>query len=265
MPTSRSSRYRLYIDESGDHTYSQIDNIGHRYLALLGVWFRYSDHYVSFSTDLERFKEKIFGKRPDDPVVLHRSDIVDKKGPFGILQDKLTQYRFDTGLLEIIGRANFKVNCALLDKKAHKDLFYFPFHPYHYCLAALLELYGGWLDNKNVVGDVMAESRGGEEDRQLKQAYRRTYESGSRYFGHEKYQRVLVTSEIKIKPKTANIAGLQLADILAHPVKQSILIQKNLIEDTGESFGKKIIEAVGTKFTHHPRKGRFQRSGIECL
>jgi hypothetical protein len=233
---------------------------------LVGVWFRVADHYLNFSADLERLKEKFFGKRPDEPVVLHRTDIKDKKGAFGILQNKVTQYSFDTTLLEVIGRANFKVNCALLDKKAHRDLCYFPFHPYHYCLAALLELYGGWLDSKNAVGDVMAESRGTEEDKQLKQAYRRTYESGSRYFSYEKHQKVLVSSEIKVKPKTANIAGLQLADILAYPIKQSIMIQKKLIDDPGECFGTKIVEAVGLKFTHNQRKGRFERhGGIECL
>ena len=44
-------RYRLYIDESGDHTYNKLDTVGHRYLALLGVWFRQSDDYLAFARD----------------------------------------------------------------------------------------------------------------------------------------------------------------------------------------------------------------------
>jgi hypothetical protein len=265
MTKTRPVKYRLYIDESGDHTYSHMDKTAHRYLALLGVWFRHPDHYENFSTELDRFKTQFFGKRPDDPVVLHRSDIKDRKGAFGILQDKITQLQFDTGLVEIIHRANFKVCCVLLDKMAHRDKFYFPFHPYHYCLAAMLELYSGWLESKNAIGDVMAESRGTEEDNQLKQAYYRTYESGSRYFSHERHQKVLTSKEIKIKLKSANITGLQLADILAHPMKQSILIQKKLIDDPGADFGTRMIEAVSSKIIRSEGKGRFERPGIDGL
>ena len=86
-PPPRPSRYRLYIDESGDHTYEKIAELPHRYLALLGVWFQQGDDYNAFASDLERFKESLFGKRPDNPVVLHRSDIINRKGAFGILCD----------------------------------------------------------------------------------------------------------------------------------------------------------------------------------
>jgi len=78
-------RYRLYLDESGDHTYNLLAEPAHRYLALLGVWFRQGDDYVAFADDLEQFKRDIFGPRPDKPVVLHRSDIIGRKGPFGLL------------------------------------------------------------------------------------------------------------------------------------------------------------------------------------
>ena len=119
--------------------------------------------------------------------------------------------------------------CVLVDKKQHQERYVDPFHPYHYCLAARLERYAGWLIYKNTVGDVMAESRGGEEDLQLKQAYRRTYESGTLHFDHKKFQLALSSKEIKVQLKKADIAGLQLADVLAYPVKQAILVQKGLI------------------------------------
>src|SRR5438552_2567490 len=98
---ARPPRYRLYIDESGEHTYSKLDDVAHRYLALLGVWFRQTDDYIAFATDLERFKESFFGKRPDNPAVLHRADIINRKGPFGILCDAEKRASFDAGLLEI--------------------------------------------------------------------------------------------------------------------------------------------------------------------
>jgi len=56
QPTARPRvRYRLYIDESGDHTYKLLDDTSHLYLALLGVWFRQVDDYTAFADDLERF------------------------------------------------------------------------------------------------------------------------------------------------------------------------------------------------------------------
>ena len=220
MPTGSrklATRYRLYIDESGDHSYNKLDIVGHRYLALLGVWFRQSDDYLPFARELDRFRDKLFGERPDNPVILHRSDIINRRGPFGILREGDKQKAFDSGLLKIIEEARFKITCVLLDKKSHHEQYTDPFHPYHYCLAAMLERYAGWLVYKNVVGDVMAESRGGEEDLQLKQAYRRAYESGTQHFSHEKFQLGLTSKDLKIRPKSANIAGLQLADVLAYP------------------------------------------------
>jgi hypothetical protein len=112
----------------------------------------------------------------------------------------------------------------------------------------MLERFSGWLTYKNLTGDVMAESRGKEEDLQLKQAYRRVYGSGTIYFSHVQHQRALTSKGIKIQPKKANIAGLQLADVLAYPIKQTLLLERGLISDPGDVFGKKIYGAVAAKF-----------------
>lgn len=111
----------------------------------------------------------------------------------------------------------------------------------------------------------MAESRGGEEDLQLKQAYRRVYESGSVYFSHDKHQRALTSKDIKIQPKRANIAGLQLADVLAYPVKQALLVEKNIIPDPGEVFGKKVYGAVRGKFNRNEWRGIVEGYGVKWL
>src|SRR5258708_260934 len=117
----RVPRYRLYIDESGDHTYKKLDDIGHRYLALLGVWFRQRQDYLSFVHELERFKDTLFGERPDNPVILDRTDIINRRGGFGILCDEDKRKSFDDGLLELITGARFKMICVLLDKQAHQQ------------------------------------------------------------------------------------------------------------------------------------------------
>lgn len=256
----RPARYRLYIDESGDHAYSLLDDPAHRYLALLGVWFK-QESYNPFADDLERFKRDIWGPRPDKPVILHRSDIVNRKGAFGVLREVDVRAKFDRGLLDLVGRAQFRMACVLIDKQAHLDKYTSPFHPYHYCLAAMLDRYSGWLNFKNAVGDVMAESRAREEDLQLAQAYRRVYESGTLMFGHERHQRALTSRDIKIQPRSANIPGLQLADVLAHPARQACLAEKGCVPPIGNVFGEKVMRAVEGKFNVHERTGQVEGYG----
>lgn len=257
----RPPRYRLYIDESGDHTYKLLDDLSHRYLALLGVWFRHDDEYVAFAKHLETFKGDVFGYRPDKPVILHRSDIINRKRSFGVLCQGDVEKKFNSGLLEVISRAKFTMVCVVIDKRSHLNRYASPFHPYHYCMAALLDRFSGWLNYKNAVGDVMAESRGREEDLQLKQAYRRVYESGTLMFNYEHHQRALTSKDIKLKTKIANIAGLQLADVLAYPVKQALLVEKGKIPSPGENFGKLIYEAANEKFNRNVWKGLVEGYG----
>jgi hypothetical protein len=151
--------------------------------------------------------------------------------------------------------------CVLLDKQTHLAQYTDPFHPYHYCMAAMLDRYSGWLNLKNAMGDVMAESRGKEEDIQLMQAYRRVYESGTLMFDRLHHQRALTSKEIKIRKKSENIAGLQLADLLAHPVKQACLIERGLVADPGEVFGRRIYLAANPKFNLQEFSGQVSGYG----
>lgn len=84
--TDEQSRleYCLYIDESGDHVFKRLEDPSHRFLGLLGVWFR-QDEYSAFADSWKKFKRGIFGS---EDVVLHREDIVNRarrKGPFSAL------------------------------------------------------------------------------------------------------------------------------------------------------------------------------------
>ena len=261
-------RYRLYIDESGDHTYKLLDDPSHRYLALLGVWFRQADQYTAFADDLEKFKRDIFGPRPDKPVVLHRSAIINRKGPFGLLCRPDIQDKFDAGLLEIVARAQFKMVCVIIDKKRIPKEFHDRFNPYHRSLAALMDRYFDWLYLNNGVGDVMAESRGRLEDSLLKEEYRRGYarvseviDSENQLFNYGHRPMSLTSKDIKIQPKVANIAGLQLADLLAHPIKQAYLAENDLIPNAGESFGQRLYLAAKTKFNINDLNGTAEGYG----
>ncbi len=116
-PSKFEDRYRLYLDESGDHVFRETTETAHRFLCLLGCWIQ-NPAYVQFHQELERFKERHFHHHPDNPVVLHREDIINARRVFKTLQDERKRAAFDTDLLAIIEAAQFRVVAVIIDKAA---------------------------------------------------------------------------------------------------------------------------------------------------
>jgi hypothetical protein len=259
-------RYRLYIDESGDHTYGEIEDPTKRYLGLTGVIIKGESYRIRFQPALEQLKQTHFPHNPDEPVVLHRTDLVNRRGPFWRLREPQNEQHFNEDLLRFLADQDYRLVTVVIDKKTHIERYgKAAYHPYHYCLAALLERYCGFLNRFNAEGDVMAESRGGAEDRQLGAAYRTLYDSGTYFHDAAFFQRVLTSKEIKLKPKSANIAGLQVADLLAYPCKQEILAARGRIEDPGEVFGKEVCRCVTPKYNRRYGDGRIEGYGQVLL
>ena len=124
-------------------------------------------------------------------------------------------------------------------------------HPYHYCLIAMLERYCDFLRLHNAKGDVLAESRGGNEDNMLKKEYKNIYDMGTMFRKPIFFSSVLSTHEIKLKSKTNNIAGLQIADLLAYPSKIDILFENKILENNTGNFGKSICKCISMKYYRH--------------
>jgi hypothetical protein len=106
----------------------------------------------------------------------------------------------------------------------------------------------------------MAESRGGREDIQLKAAYRAVYDGGSSYRSPDFFQRTLSSKEIKIKPKIANIPGLQLADLLAYPAKMRMLEEAGRNRPT-TGFTKEMADVLSTKYNRRFANGQVSGYG----
>lgn len=257
-------RFRLYIDESGDHTYSDLYDISRRYLGLCGCVLELSYVNETFIPDMEALKREHFSTHdPDEPVILHRNDITNRKGPFRVLRDDGKRERFDNALIDFFSQQQYKVITVVIDKKAHLESHgHLAWHPYHYCLLALLERYCGLLNHLGDRGDIMAESRGGSEDHHLKSAYRSIYHSGSRWRGPDFFQRAVTSKEIKLKKKKSNVAGLQIADLLAHPSKQEILKDTLILTDSDlGDYCRRIIPAIQTKYNRQLYTGRIEGYG----
>ena len=74
-----------------------------------------------------------------------------------------------------------------------------------------------WLQRRGAQGDILAESRGGREDRRLKASFERVVDEGTDFVSSDILKAHLTSRQLKVKPKSNNIAGLQLADLIAHP------------------------------------------------
>lgn len=242
--------YRLYIDESGDHYYSESTDPERKYLCLLGCFFNLESYEKDFRVKFENFKIKHFSKDVDDRIIiLHRKELINKQGHFSVLGDSVKEKSFNEELLRILNKTDFGIISVVIDKKSHhKRWGENAAHPYHYCLLAMVQRYVGFLNFNNSQGDVMAESRGGKEDLQLKTSYTQLYDTGTPFVSVEIFQKCLSSREIKLKKKEHNIAGLQVADLFAHPCKQDVLLANRQIEKYYGRFGKKLLDIARRKY-----------------
>lgn len=231
------------------------ENPNHRFLSLTGVMLElgYVESFVH--PQMEALKAKFFRSHPDEPVIFHRKEMLQAKHPFEILKDHGVREKFNHELLILMDSWEYEVISVCLDKKKHKETYTtWRYDPYHYCLAVLLERFVFFLNHKNSQGDVMAESRGGKEDRRLKDSFARLWESGTEYIVPEYFQESLTSKQLKVKPKANNISGLQLADLLAHPSRNEILREQGFLHKDLGHFAEKIIEILQKKY--YQREGR---------
>lgn len=257
-------QYRIYIEEAGDHTYRDLSYVSHRYLALLGCVFERDGHYQKAANEMGKLKDKYWSKKdPDRPIIFHREEMVNCRGYFSIFKnDKQLRTQFDADLISYLTAQQFIIINVVLDKKKHKSQYSMPVNPYSYCLTAMLERYSGLLMFHQACGDVLAESRGGKEDRQLKEVYETIYNSGTGFRDKEFFQSSLTSKQIKIKPKVANIAGLQIADLLAYSLKERVFYERQIRANNFiGTFNERIFKAVESKYNRHMFNGKIKGYG----
>jgi len=222
-------KYRIYIDEVGNPDLKSSNLQDHRFLCLAGVIMELAYVKNVVQADLENLKNHFFKYDPDNPVILHRKEILYKKGPFHVLKDSKLEKDFNTRLLTLLAKWEYTVIAVVIDKQEHNERYSkWKYDPYHYSQEILMERYRLFLDIKSAKGDVMYESRGGKEDMRLKTSFRKLMETGTHNLSAEQLREHFTSKELKVKTKQSNIAGLQIADIVAHLVRRWAF--KNLME-----------------------------------
>lgn len=71
-------KYRLYIDEVGNSDLGSSKDPNHRYLSLTGVILNLEYVSTTVFPAIEALKRDHFNSHPDEPVILHRKELVNK-------------------------------------------------------------------------------------------------------------------------------------------------------------------------------------------
>ena len=257
---------RMFVDENGHQTLKgDLSNDNNRFLCLTGVIMRLDDHFT-LDKELSTLKEKHFGS---SEVILHRRELIPGKPPFEALMNPDTREQFNADLLKIVKEMTYRVISVLVDKKAHVEKYGIlrARDPYALALEYLMQRYQYWLQaycerHGHVYGDILAESRGGGEDRITKLTYIEIY-NGRGYNPLKNASHYFSSKEIKLKPKRANIAGLQFVDLLSHPARRYILSQRGLAKDIKtSSYEQLIVEVLVESKFRRTDKGIIEGAGI---
>lgn len=206
----RFSDYVVYVDESGDHSLASIDPDYPVFVLALCVFHK--RHYAEkIIPAIEKLKFNYFGH---DSVVLHENEIRKQKGEFAFLSHLPTRNAFMGRLSSIMEVSNFILISAVVDKARVSRSEGANSNPYHIALGMCLEALREFLCEKGqdkVKTHVVVECRGKKEDAELELEFRRICD------GDNPSKQVL-PFDVVFADKKTNLAGLQLADLVARPV-----------------------------------------------
>ncbi len=218
---------RLYIDETGDHRYKQLNRLEYRYLGLTGILINKDYYNKTIPQELEALKKRFFKYDPDKPPIFVRSHIVYRKYAFGVLLDEQLNKEWEEALAKFYKDLKAQIFTVVIDKKVHKENYPLEtFDPYVYSLAVLLWRVHGFLHKYNWKADIMAEARGKVEDASLQASFDFVREHGFTGYGTaEGYCETYPSSKLLFGTKRDNVAGLQIADLIAYGQKVQAVIE----------------------------------------
>ena len=206
----RFSDYVVYVDESGDHSLASIDQDYPVFVLALCVFHKrhYSEKIIPA---VEKLKFNYFGH---DSVVLYETDIRKQKGDFTFLSHRPRREEFVAWLSDIMEKSNFILIACVVDKARLGRSEGEASNPYHIALDICLQRLHDFLAEKGqhqLQTHVVVECRGKKEDRELELEFRRICDGN----GSQGRQ---LPFHVVFADKKTNLAGLQLADLVARPV-----------------------------------------------
>ncbi len=205
----------VYVDESGDHSLKSI-NPQHPVFVLALCLVHKPTYIDSIVPAFQRFKFEFWGH---DSVVLHSHEIRKAHGDFNILLNPTTRARFLDRLNGLIETAEFTVIAAVIDKQRHAERHSSPADPYEIALGFCVERLQRCLIDRGQSDRatyVQVECRGKAEDAKLELEFRRICDD-------EDAIGQMPNLKNRFMDKKHNSTGLQLADLVAHPIGRHVI------------------------------------------
>jgi len=213
----RSERI-AFLDECGDHSLTKIDKDFPLFVLSL-VLVRRSEYVETILPAVNEFKLRYWDH---EGVNLHSRDIRKAEGPFRILQNPIRRQRFMEALSELMRSLPYELFVVGIRKQLLTDRYADATDPYQLALKFVMERLVGYLERHNQVAlPLIVEGRGRNEDNELKATFYDLTNHGSEYVAKERFQKRRFL--LQFHDKRENIAGIQLADLCAHPSARKIL------------------------------------------
>lgn len=209
------SDYIVYVDESGDHG---LRNINREYpVFVLAFCICHKDAYRrTVLPAVQQLKLDFWGH---DAVVLHSHEIRKSRGDFSILFNAEIRAAFLERLNGVIESAEFTLVAAVVDKAKLVDRYAVPNDPYEIALGFCMERLQMFLVERgqaDATTHLLIECRGKAEDDKLELEFRRIRDGANRVGP-------MPNLAVRFVDKKHNSPGLQLADLVAHPVGRHVI------------------------------------------
>ncbi|ADH84738.1 DUF3800 domain-containing protein [Desulfurivibrio alkaliphilus] len=212
------TEYIAFLDECGDHSLTKIDRDFPIFvLSLLLV--KRTDYRDVILPTINALKLKYWDH---EGVSLHSRDIRKSTGPFAILQNSSLRRPFMEDLSALMRDLPYEVFIVGIHKQKLRDRYVRAENPYELALTFAMERLLYCLEQREQsILPIIAEARGTNEDNALKAAFFDLISNGTRYIGKGRFERMVFP--LRFHNKRKNIAGIQLADLCAHPAARHIL------------------------------------------
>ena len=238
----------MFLDESGDHRLDKIDS-SYPMFVLAGCIFDFEYYNQEAEAKVDALKIKYFNRKD---IILRSYDIRKQKGDFSALVDRKLREAFYQELNELITGLDVTVIAAAINKNKHKAQYYSPDNPYNLCLQFILERSIMYLGRSNQKMIFRIESRETHNDQKLAEVYEGFKSKDHKLFKIEEMQSKL--ADLSFNQKTQNIAGMQIADLVAYPIGKWVL------DSAKENKPFQIIER---KF--HSKNGKYMNYGLKIF
>jgi Protein of unknown function (DUF3800) len=208
------SDYIVYADESGDHNLVSINPQNPVFVLVFAV-FKKSEYIARVVPAVQSLKFKYWGH---DGIVLHGHEIRKQHGDFRILINREVEAAFLADLSVLMQDVPVTIIAAAIDKSKHSKRYTNPTNPYETALTFCMERLHRHLKDYKQTGTthVLFERRGAKEDQTLELQFRRVSD-GQNAIGK------MPNLDVRFMDKKHNSSGLQVADLVAHPIARNVI------------------------------------------